>query len=237
MNSPQLPPQRSVSIDQTEFDAALEAYKWYVLAAAQNDEDGYNKEAAAARDQLSPQLTPREIKDAQQRASAFVPVKPKPEPPTESTEVVLLDDKSKSFAVQIRRILVGQRVVDEGRFYQSKLDELHKQKKEIVYFEVSVANLSGPQEASLNAGDFTLEDSQGTSYSCEVTTDWITGKLHWGKTGRGGIAFAVYYGSTPKTLVYNTSFVASLTGEMLFASTASLHKLKIFKEPIAQDLR
>jgi TPR repeat protein len=212
----------------------VEAYKWYVLAATQIDEDGFNKQPAAARDQLSAQLTPLQIKDAQQRAKAFVPVTPKSEPPTESTEVVILDDKSKRFAVQIRRILLGQRVVDEGRFDQYQRNALHKQKKEVVYFEVSVANLSGPQEASLNASDFTLEDSQGNTYSCEVTTDWITGKLHWGKTGRGGIAFAVYYDSTPQKLLYNTSLVDSFTGEKLFAAAASLDKLTIFKEPIAR---
>lgn len=110
------------------------------------------------------------------------------------------------------------------------------QKKAIVYFGVSVANLSGPQEAHLNPGDFTLEDSQGNSYSCEPTTDWITGKLHLGKTGRGDIAFAIYYGSTPQKLLYDTGYVDSFSREKLFASADSLDKLKIFKKPLTKGL-
>jgi S1-C subfamily serine protease len=49
----------------------VEAYKWYVLAAAQGDE-----EAVKQRDELAQKMSPQGISDAQQRAAAFVPAKP-----------------------------------------------------------------------------------------------------------------------------------------------------------------
>ena len=208
----------------------VEAYKWYTLVATQKSQDA--KEAATALAQLSHSLSPEQIKDAQQRAKDFVAVKPTPELPTESRQIVALIDESKSYEVQIKRIVVGQRCVDEGLFWQFELDALHRQKKELVYFEVSVKNVDGPQDASIDQYRFRLEDTAGNSYSVEQTRDYLSSHVQVGETGQGGIAFAVRCGNVPQELIFDTGFMNTFTHRKYFAVADSLDTLAIFKAPL-----
>ena len=215
----------------------VEAYKWYSLVASKSDEDGWAKKAVAALDQLRLQLTSEQIHDAEQRVRTFVASQPRPEAPTENTDLILLDDPSKRFVIWINRILIGQRAADEGRYYQSSLDGLHSRKKEIVYFEITIENIDGGEDHNLSMSAFTLEDSDRNSYSCEQTKDYITGKVQLGRKATGGIAFAVNNGSIPKRLIFDTGYIAFLTHEKCFAVMDTLDKLAIFKEPVGQDSR
>ncbi|MEI7939620.1 MAG: DUF4352 domain-containing protein [Verrucomicrobiota bacterium] len=219
-----------------------EAYKFYRLASAQKDANAWGKQASAKWreealdwcERLSRELTPVQLRDAERRANSFSAVDRTPVPPTECTDVMVVRDESKSVEVRIHRILVGQRVADEGLCYQSRASDDHKRKKVIVYLEVSVSSIGGPQEQSVGSYAFTLEDSAGNSYACEQTTDYLRGEIRWGKTARGGIAFAVDKGCTPQKLIYNTGLVNSDTREKLFASVNSLNTLNVFRRPVGE---
>ncbi len=223
---------------------SIEAYKWYGLALAgglnssqmRGTHDGdIANQAAADLNLLKAQMTSTQIEEAQKRIHAFVPQNPSVVAPSESSETVLFIDPSGSFDIRINRILIGQRAVDENVFYQNQLDDLRARNKEIVYFDISLKNVHGTQEHQLEFDNFSLQDKQGNTYSCEQTSDYIHGSVLLGKTGRGGVAFAVEKGSIPTTLTYDTGFVYADTDIKIFAKAASLDKLPVFQKPVGSE--
>lgn len=231
----------------TKYDAgqgigqdSIEAYKWYSLALAnrlnQSQMEGVRnvvKEATQNFKRLKSRMDPSQIQEAQRRVRTFVPRTPSVVAPTESMEKTLFIDPSGSFEIHIDRILIGQRAVDENVIYQSQLDDIQSRNKEIVYFEISLKNINGPQERNLFPSDFSLQDKSGNTYSSEMTSDYIHGSVLRGNVGHGGIAFAVENGSIPTTLTYDTGYVYAGTGTKIFAK-ANLDKLTIFRFPLNQ---
>lgn len=143
-------------------------------------------------------------------------------------------DPTGKFEIIVHRVLVGESAVESEVYYDTRREELLKQKKDIVYFEVSVRNVDGPQEFEVLRQKFQMEDTEGYSYSSELTNDYIQGSIHKGKVVRGGIAFAVYIGHVPQRLLFNTGYVwlqGPHTDEKVFASAEDLDKLPIFKKP------
>jgi hypothetical protein len=175
-------------------------------------------------------LRPHRLDGWRHGFAAFVPSKPVKEPPSESTEPILFADDTGHFEIRVERILKGERVFEEGLFYPFQMDS---PKKEIIYFEVAVKNVSGPQEHTIWDSNFTLEDSAGNSYSCESTKDYIRGKIRIGTTGRGGIAFAVYKGNRSTKLIYDTGLVYltydGLSTGIKVLATANLQRVSFFQ--------
>jgi hypothetical protein len=79
-----------------------------------------------------------------------------------------------------------------------------------------------------------MQDKQGNSFSGEQTRDYINGGVLLGKTGRGGISFAVEIGSFPETLTYDTGYVYAGTEIKMFAK-AKLDDLSIFRQPVGEN--
>jgi uncharacterized protein len=211
----------------------VEAYKWFQFALKQKYDgpNDYREQMVIECANVKRALIPEQIQEADKAVAAFVPGTPVKEAPSESTEPILFREETGHFEIRVERILKGQRVFDEGLIYPSQMDS---PQKEIVYFEVSVKNISGEQEHNLWHFAFTLEDSEGNSYSSEQPKDYIRGAIHIGKTGRGGIAFQIYKGHRPTKLVYDTgemiynSLTGGNTGIKVFA-TASLQNVSLFQ--------
>jgi DNA-directed RNA polymerase subunit RPC12/RpoP len=221
----------------------IEAYKWYSIGLKNGldkvgvigQPDGsLTGEATKSLTQLKLKMSVNEIGEAENRARVFIPSSPHPVAPTESRETMLLVDSSGLFEIRINRILIGQRTVDENIFYQNNLDDLHKRGKEIVYFDVALTNMRGLQEQQLWHSAFSLQDTLGNTYSSEQTIDYINGGVLLGKTGRGGISFAVENGSFPETLTYDTGFVYAGTEIKMYAK-AKLNKLSIFRHRVGVE--
>jgi|GEM_PF-784002 len=221
----------------------IEAYRWYSIGLRTGldkvgvigQPDGsLTGEATKSLALLKLKMSVNEIGEAEKRARAFVPSSPRPVAATESRESILFEDASGLFEIRINRILIGQRTVDENIFYQNSLDDLHKRGKEIVYFDVALTNLRGLQEQQLWHSAFSLQDTRGNTYSSEQTIDYINGGVLPGKTGRGGISFAVENGSFPETLTYDTGYVYAGTETKMYAK-AKLNKLSIFRHPVGVE--
>jgi TPR repeat protein len=223
---------------------SIEAYKWYSLALASGldkaqmlgvRKGGVAKEAAKYFQMVKSQMTAIQIEEGRKRAQAFIPCKPSPVAPTQSLDAVMFTDPSHAFEIRVLRILIGQRTVDEGVFHQFALNDFRSRNKEVVYFEVSLKNIDGPQEWRFWQDDFSLQDKQGNTYSCEQTIDYIRGSVLRRTTARGGIAFAVEKGSTPTTLTYDTGYVYAGTDIKMFAKAFTLDRLGILKQPVGSD--
>jgi hypothetical protein len=194
-----------------------------------------SKEATKYFSQLKSRMTATQIEEAMKRVRAFVPQNPSEVAPTESSETSLFVDPSRSFEIRITRILIGQRAVDEKLIYQSQIDDLRARNKEIIYFDISLKNVNGPQERDLFPSDYSLQDKDGNTYPYETTADFIHGSVLLGKTGRGGVAFAVEKGNIPTTLTYDTGYVYAGTDIKIFAKATNLDKLKLFQKPVGSD--
>ena len=100
---------------------------------------------------------------------------------------------------------------------------------------------TGYRYVELSIFNFSLQDKAGNTYSCEQTTDYVRGSVLRGKTGRGGIAFAVEKGRVPTTLTYDTGYIDSTAYVVggaqikLFAKALTLDGLKIFKQPVGSQ--
>jgi hypothetical protein len=196
----------------------VEAYKWFQLALKQKSERAnLAKQFKEQIENVTKQLPPEQIEEADSWVAAFVPGKPVKEPPSESTEVVPFTDPAgvlpgwatfrSQFEVQIHRILKGERVVEEGKLYPTQVDD---PQKEPVYFDVSVKNIGCQNEKHIFGMDFKLIDDSGYSYSDIQAHDYIQGEIWIGTTVRGGIAFAINKGAKPETLIFDTGLVRTL---------------------------
>jgi TPR repeat protein len=76
----------------------VEAYKWFVLAAAQDDND-----AIAARSDLRDRMTREQIVDAQRRASAFLSL-----PPRRNPRLMQQDEEIQKHVREYERVLTGE---------------------------------------------------------------------------------------------------------------------------------
>lgn len=84
---------------------------------------------------------------------------------------------------------MGEACVNNGVVWKNSFQEAQKQNKHLIYFDISVKNIEGPDEKHLQQMDFKLEDTEGNTYSVEQTKDYIRGSIHRNKQGRGGISF------------------------------------------------
>lgn len=129
-----------------------------------------------------------------------------------------LEAPFRQFDVRIHRVLLGREAVEHGVLYDTQFVNSQKQGKYIVYFQVSVKNLTRRRAHRVSQRDFRLEDNEGNLHEVFQTLDYVTGKIHQGRTARGGIAFSVYSDNMPARLFYDTGFKYTATGEPAFAS-------------------
>ena len=120
------------------------------------------------------------------------------------TRPIVFSDREGAIQVTILSMLNGEEGIRAERLWEMKVESEAKRGKKVVYYEVMVKNVRYPEEFNVSHSDFKLEDDKGNTYQCEQTQDYITGRIHIGKTTRGGISYAIYRDSKPKRLIYRT---------------------------------
>jgi hypothetical protein len=120
------------------------------------------------------------------------------------TKPIVFSDRLGAIQVTILSILDGEAGVAAERLWKHKVESEAKRGKRVVYYEIMVKNVEYSQEFNVDHHAFKLEDEQGNTYSCEQTQDYVTGRIHRGKTTRGGISFAIFQDAKPRRLVYRT---------------------------------
>jgi TPR repeat protein len=173
-----------------------ESYKWYWLA---------NRSSASTNIfRLDGKMSPEQIADAKRRAGLFVPAKPEALPKSEITVDISFADPGTNIFLNIRRVMFGQRVVDEGLYGQYPFNELRKRGQDLIHFRLSIHNVGVAGEHPIFTHHFQLEDDLGAVYPCELTMDYLRGTMHRGQFVEGGIAFPISSLRLPKRLIYNT---------------------------------
>ncbi len=160
------------------------------------------------------------------------PASPVAEPPSESTEVITFADPPgldpnwtsfrSQFEVQIDRILIGPRAIEEGKVYSSQLDD---PQKELVYFQVSVKNIGCRYEWHVYGMNFQLIDNSGYSYTDIQPRDYIQGMVMIDTIVQGGIAFAIRKGARPEKLIFDTGLVRTLGADRRTSSWGSARRI------------
>ncbi len=120
---------------------------------------------------------------------------------------------------------MGDDCIKDNVYWAYKLEDLRKQDKELIYFDITITNLRVDEEVTISNSNFKMEDSESMSYSDELTRDFLHGKAHIGEACRGGIAFAFYKNSKPKTLLYDTGFKDKYTGTIYYIVFNEIDKL------------
>ena len=117
---------------------------------------------------------------------------------------VAFSDLRGAVTVEILQILTGDQVVRSAKLHAHSLVSIREQKKDVIYFEVKITNNRYDGELILSQYQFQLESMGGDMFSVNQTRDYLRGRVHRGRSARGGIAFALYADSIPKVLRFNT---------------------------------
>jgi hypothetical protein len=152
------------------------------------------------------------------------PIPPTPVPPTPTLfNAISFTDQISAVEVEILQILIGNQVVENAKLYSLQLEDAREQGKDVVYFEVSVENQKFDGEITVLPIQFKLESTKGDTFSADLTRDYIHGRIHRGRSTRGGISFEIYPDTVPKLLRYDTTLIDGL-GRKLEAISPNLEK-------------
>lgn len=109
------------------------------------------------------------------------------------------------FGVRLDRILVGEQLVTNGILVESKLEEHGERNQYIIYFELVLEHRGDTGQLRLTSEDFRLEDGAGLSYPAIEAGPTCAVALEPTRSGRLGVAFAVYNDSAPARLHYRSA--------------------------------
>ena len=169
------------------------------------------------------------IKSQEQEIARLKGPDPKQAAPTANPNAVapvrrpVFTDPAGIIQVQINRILVGQAAMDNAFLYDWQRQHFLKQGKDMVYFDVTVKNLGSVSTEVVRAHPafFSLEDTQGNTYSAEETQNDVDAEVHRNKQARGSVGFAIYKDAIPSVLIFGHSEA----GEDYYAKSPSLRKI------------
>lgn len=144
-------------------------------------------------------LEKREAEEQKRRAGSASPL-----------QGVKFTDLRKNVTVEILQILTGEQLVRNSKLHKVTLEEIWKQGKEAIYFEIKVINEKHLTQLRVSQDSFSLESVEGEIFTVQHTRDSIRGIINGGQSVRGGIAFAIHSDSLPRLLRYDTGLKDAL---------------------------
>lgn len=115
-----------------------------------------------------------------------------------------VSEADRAVAIRIHRILVGGQLVSGGILDESTLERYGREKKYLVYFDLSVTAEAGGPALRVEQQDFRLEDSVGTIYPPVELKSGLSAVLQQGQTVRGGVVYALHNDGAPARLHFRT---------------------------------
>lgn len=73
--------------------------------------------------------------------------------------------------------MIGKSAVDQNYIYEHVRDDYLKRNYDVIYFNVTISNLNGGDDKSVDANEFLLEDENGESYRLKRSIDCIYDKV------------------------------------------------------------
>ena len=137
---------------------------------------------------------------------------------------VAYSDPAGTVTVEILKILTGGQVIDNHKMHAFQLSDMRKRGKELIYFEVKITNDKFDKELHISHYGFKLESDAGDTFSPKLTTDFLTGDIHKGRSVTGGIAFEIEPNTKPKSLRYRTD-LQNFLGERIEIVSPDLQQI------------